>query len=57
MKFARGTSRFPQNAVNISTACSAFHAVRETSAKFGLHGGNNDFNIQNEKQICILIII
>jgi len=30
-------------------ACSSFYAVQATSARFGLHAGNMQFNTQNEK--------
>jgi len=40
-------------------ACSTFYAVRETSAKFGLHAGEMIFNTQREKLasmgLCITI--
>lgn len=44
--------RVPQNTFLNTTVrqqgCSAFWAVRATTAKFGLHVGNTAFNIHNE---------
>jgi hypothetical protein len=37
----------------LTQASLNFCMVRETSAKFGLHGGNMKFNVQNEEFICV----
>jgi len=42
---------------HLEQACSTFSMVQETSAKYGLHVANMQFNIQHEEWINIHIII